>query len=94
MLSVLAETLAFHMFVGVHLRCGNLMRPDFIRYAISSDRLQSWASSGSSGMSISHDAMHLNHQTNTTTEISTSDLDEVQILLACRAYLKYASSLI
>lgn len=96
---VLAKTAyAFHSSVGLYLHNDHHKRLEVARHAISSDRLQSWASSGSSGLPIGQveiDGIDAHTQTNSTSadEISISDLDEAQILLACRAYLSKKNKL-
>lgn len=77
------------------------VRHDFAARAISSDRLQSWSQSGGR-LQIEHTDTHVDVQNGMNValaavddadEVDSSNLDETQLLLACRAYLSKKNKL-
>jgi hypothetical protein len=77
------------------------VRHDFAARAISSDRLQSWSPSGGR-LQIEHTDTHVDAQNRVNVtlaavddadDVDSSNLDETQLLLACRAYLSKKNKL-
>ncbi|KAL7513406.1 hypothetical protein ACHAXN_010453 [Cyclotella atomus] len=98
-LAGLLETFAFYSSIELSIRSKH-MRHDFAVHAISSDRLQSWSSGGRLQTGRTDPRVDVPNLVNPNStafnradDVDSSNLDETQLLLACRAYLSKKNKL-